>query len=114
MKIEHIQPAGIEKVQSYTHVVTATGGKTVWISGQVAKDVDGNVVGKGDLNAQVAQVYENLTLALVAAGATFRNVVKVNIYVVNYEPSMLAGIREIRSRYTGPENPQPATTLVGV
>ncbi|MFB3825588.1 MAG: RidA family protein [Bryobacteraceae bacterium] len=112
--IRHIQPAGLSKAPTaYTHVVTARPGTVIWISGQISQNAKGEVVGKGDLNAQLNQVWENLRTALEAAGATFRDVVKINTYVVNYKPSMRDAIRAARSRHMGPGEP-PAATLVGV
>ena len=48
-EIQHIQPKGISSSPAYSHVVTAKGGKTIWISGQVSQNAKGEVVGKGDL-----------------------------------------------------------------
>ena len=76
-------------------------------------DKDGNIVGKGDLKAQARQVLENVTAALAAAGATFKDVVKANTYVVNLGPDSLAAIREARADFYPAEDP-PASTLVGV
>ncbi len=110
---QFINPAGMMKPTSYTHVVIAQPGRIVHIAGQVAFNEKGEVVGKGDLRAQTAQVLENLTSALKAAGATWNDVVKINTYVVNYSPEMLPALREVRSKYiTGPN--LPASTLVGV
>jgi enamine deaminase RidA (YjgF/YER057c/UK114 family) len=111
--IQHIQPKGLAKPTGYTHVVTAAPGKTIWISGQVAQNAQGEITGKGDLEAQLTQVYENLKLALASAGATCQDVVKVNTYIVNYKPAMRAKLREIRGKYMGSGEP-PASTLVGV
>jgi enamine deaminase RidA (YjgF/YER057c/UK114 family) len=111
--IRHISPDGIAKSPAYTHVVTARPGTVIWISGQVAQNAKGEIVGKGDLKAQLNQVWENLRLALAAAGASFQNVVKINTYVVNYKPSMRADIREARARFMGNIEP-PASTLAGV
>jgi enamine deaminase RidA (YjgF/YER057c/UK114 family) len=111
--VQRIQPKGISASPSYTHVVTAKGGRTVWISGQVAQNAKGEIVGKGDLKVQLTQVYENLKLALASVGATFNDVVKVNTYIVNYKPSMRADVREVRAKFMGAANP-PASTLVGV
>jgi len=83
------------------------------VSGQVALDAKGEIVGKGDLRAQTAQAMENVKTALAAAGATPQNAVKVNYYVVNLKPDLLPTIREVRSRYFSAEHP-PASTLVGV
>ena len=69
----------------YSHVVITDRPKLVFISGQLSKDEQGNVVGKGDIRAQIRQVGVNLKLALAAAGATFDDVVRSNTYVTDYE-----------------------------
>ena len=108
--IVRTNPQGLSTPTGYSHVVTAQGGKTVYIAGQVAFDAKGQLVGKGDLAAQTRQVFENLTVALKAAGATFANVVKANTYM--RDASQVAVVREIRSKYfTGD---LPASTLVEV
>lgn len=108
---QFIQPEGLTKPPSYTHVVVA--GNTVYISGQVAANEKGEVVGRGDLRAQVTRVYENLALCLKSAGLTFDDVVKMNTYVVDFKPADLAVIREVRTNYLNKEHP-PASTLAGV
>jgi enamine deaminase RidA (YjgF/YER057c/UK114 family) len=110
---QFINPKELSAPGSYTHVVTVNQGKLIFVSGQVALNKQGEVVGKGDLRAQATQVYENLKVALAAVGATFADVVKVNTYVVNYKPADAAIIREIRSKYNVPER-LPASTLIGV
>ncbi len=111
--IRHINPTGLSKSPAYSQAVTAKPGTIVWISGQVAADAKGEVVGKGDLKAQLNQVWMNVKTALTAAGATLQDVVKINTYVVNYKPSMRSDIRDARSRFMGTAEP-PAATLVGV
>ncbi len=106
-----INPPELSKPAGYSHVVVAGG--TIYISGQVSVDLNGQVVGKGDLRMQVTRVYENLKLCLQSAGATFNDVVKMTTYVVNYKPEDIAVIREVRKNYLSGENP-PASTLVGV
>jgi enamine deaminase RidA (YjgF/YER057c/UK114 family) len=113
MEKKFINPPTIATPRGYTHIVTATSGRMIWISGQVAFNVKGELVGKGDLRAQTTQVYENLKNALAAAGATTADVVKVNTYVVDFKPADLAIIREVRGQYFAFEN-MPASTLVGV
>jgi enamine deaminase RidA (YjgF/YER057c/UK114 family) len=109
-----INPAALAAPHGYSHVVTAKGaGKTVFISGQVAWNAKGDIVGKGDLRAQTIQAYENLKTALAAAGASFSDMVKMNTYVVNLRPEDVAVIREVRSRYLPADKP-PASTLIGV
>lgn len=112
-KIQFLNPKGLSKPKGYTQVVVAQTGKLVYVSGQVPLNAKGEVVGKGDFRAQVAQVMDNLNTALAAAGATMKDVVKVNYYVVNLKPEQVSVIREVRSKYFSAEHP-PAGTLVGV
>jgi enamine deaminase RidA (YjgF/YER057c/UK114 family) len=63
--------------------------------------------------AQTEQAFHNVSLALAAVGATFRDVVKTSLFVVGLKPEHVPIIREVRSRYVSPEHP-PASTLVGV
>ena len=113
MEKNFINPPELAVPRGYTHAVTATGGKMVFIAGQVAWDVKGEIVGKGDLRAQATQAYANLKAALAAAGATTADVVKMNTYVVNFKSADLPVIREVRSQFFPQEN-LPASTLVGV
>lgn len=110
---ERLNPPELSRPRGYSHVVTARGGKQVFVAGQVALDAEGNVVGKGDLKAQADKVFDNLRLALRAAGAAPQDVVKLNTYVVGYKAQDLAVVREARSRALG-DSAVPASTLVGV
>jgi enamine deaminase RidA (YjgF/YER057c/UK114 family) len=110
---QFLNPPGLSKPMGYTQVVVAQTGKLVYVSGQVPLNASGEVVGKGDLRAQVTQVMENLKTALAAAGATMKDVVKANYYVVNLKPEQVPVIREVRNKYFSAEHP-PAGTLVGV
>jgi len=113
MQTQFLNPPALCPTFGWTQVVTATGGKTVYISGQVSVDERGAVVGKGDLRAQSEQTFKNLQQALAAVGATFRDVVKTNLYVVGLKPEHVPVLREVRSRYVNAEQP-PASTLVGM
>jgi len=99
----------------FTQVVTVEnhGVKTVHISGQVGVDSQQNVVGAGDLAAQTEQAFANLATALVSAGATFADVVKINIYVVRYKYEDAAVIGEMIRRHFS-ASPPPACSLIGV
>jgi enamine deaminase RidA (YjgF/YER057c/UK114 family) len=110
---EHKNPSGLSTPRGYTHVVSASGGRTVYVAGQVALDVKGEVVGKGDLRAQARQVFENLRIALAGAGASYKDVVKWTTYVVNLKADDLPVIREARAEALKDATP-PASTLVGV
>ncbi len=113
--IENIQPDGLVDVRGFgfSHVTKATGGSQVYISGQVSVDEFGRTVGAGDLGAQTRQVMENLQSALASVDATFADVVKINVYIVDYEPSIRGDVMAIRNEYIDPNN-APASTLVGV
>ena len=113
MEKEFLNPAGLPVLPGFSQVVTATQGKIVFISGQVALNANNEVVGKGDLRAQAVQTFENLKGALAAVGATFDDVLKTNTYIVNYTPDMIGMFREVRSQYLPQEKP-PASTLIGV
>jgi enamine deaminase RidA (YjgF/YER057c/UK114 family) len=114
MPLEHINPPGLSTPTGYTHVVVASGGRTVYVSGQVALNERGEVVGEGDLEAQLRQVYENLKAALAAAGAGFEHVVKQTTFVVNFDAARdRPVIGRVRSQYLPASDP-PASTLVGV
>ena len=113
MEKQFINPDGLAKPGVYTPAVTARGGKIIYLSGQVSQDSAGKVVGKGDLLAQTEQVYRNLQTALGGAGATFNDVVKLNVYVVNFKPEHRDLLQSVRARYVSKDHP-PASTLIGV
>jgi enamine deaminase RidA (YjgF/YER057c/UK114 family) len=113
MKSQFLDPPELCPTFGWTHVVTAPSGRTVYVSGQVSVDARGEVVGRGDLREQTRQAFENVKLALAAAGTTFHDVVKTSIFVVGLRADHVPIIREIRSRYVWTEHP-PASTLVGV
>jgi enamine deaminase RidA (YjgF/YER057c/UK114 family) len=113
MEKRFINPQGVAVSPAYTHAVEVSGGRTVFISGQVALDEKGELVGRGDLRAQTRKVFENLKLSLTAAGAGFDDVVKLTYYIVGYRPEHLAPIREVRGEYLSKTHP-PASTLIGV
>ena len=110
---EFLKPSGLAPAHGYTHAVVTRPGKLTFLSGQVANDPSGQLVGKGDLKAQTEQVFANLKTALAAAGATFNDVVKITWYVKNYKPEDLPALRAIRDKYVNTAEP-PASTLVGV
>jgi enamine deaminase RidA (YjgF/YER057c/UK114 family) len=68
MQKEFFNPPALNPTNGFTHVVTATSGKTIYVSGQVSVNERAEVVGKGDLRAQVEHVFANLKIALAAAG----------------------------------------------
>jgi enamine deaminase RidA (YjgF/YER057c/UK114 family) len=108
-----VNPPGLKPLGMYSNVACARGGTVVFISGQVAVDSQGNIVGKGDIESQAVQVFENLKLALEAAGGTFQDVLKFTIFIKNLTPEARKAVTGVRSRYISPANP-PAATMVGI
>jgi 2-iminobutanoate/2-iminopropanoate deaminase len=105
--IKHIQPKDTFALSGLSAGVMVDGA-CLFVSGQVAFDESGAVVGKGDFAAQVAQVMKNLEAVLRDAGATFRDVVRLNVFLADRK--YLAQWREVRAQYLQP--PYPASTLV--
>ncbi len=108
--MKHVNPPELAKPTGYTHVVEVVGGRTLYISGQVAVDRTGAVVGKGDLKAQTRQVFENLKSALTASGATLDDVVKITVFMSDI--SQVQTVRDVRDGYFK-KNP-PASSAVEV
>jgi reactive intermediate/imine deaminase len=99
-------------IGSYSHVVRVESTDATWlhVSGQIALDPEGTLVGQGDLTAQTEQVFENLARILEAGGATFADVVKIQTYLTTLDG--LQGMRDVRSRYI-PGEP-PASTAIRI
>lgn len=108
--LEHIPPDGVAPGNGYSHVVVGEG-RLVVISGQVALDAEGNVVGEGDAAAQAHQVFENLQRCLAAGGATFADVAKLTFYVTDI--AVLPEVRTARDARIDTARP-PASTAVQV
>ncbi len=97
-----------EPISHFTHVVRV--GPLVFVSGCVASDASGEIVGGGDATAQARQVHENLKRCLEAAGASFADVCKVTVFVKNVADR--EKINGVRKEYFGAS--RPASTLVEV
>ncbi len=110
MTIERIDPPGLRRPPTYAPVVRVTGGRTVYLSGQVPADLDGNV--PEDFTAQAKQVYENLRLALAGVGADFTNLVRMTTYIVGFSEERRAALSAVRSEAMG--DARAASTLLGV
>jgi enamine deaminase RidA (YjgF/YER057c/UK114 family) len=114
MEIKHLNPDTLLAPRGYSHVVSVEGaGRLVFISGQVAVDKEGKIVGQGDLKVQMKKAAENLVAALAAVGARPADIVKMNTYVVNYTQNDYSAMREARAVLFPSGNP-PASTLIGV
>ena len=96
----YINPDGIAHPTGYTHVVETTARRMAYISGQIALDAQGTLVGPDDMKAQAEQVFRNLQTALAAVGATFDDVVKFTYFVTDI--SQMQAVRDVRDRYVDP------------
>ncbi|MEU3659997.1 RidA family protein [Streptomyces sp. NPDC032940] len=103
-------PDGVAPAAQYSHVVLGTG-RFVAVSGQLALDEDGRIVGEGDAAAQARQVFENLRRCLSAAGASFDDVVKLTFFVTDM--AHLPAIRAARAAHI-PDDRLPAASAVQV
>ena len=92
MSIELSNPPGIPAPEVYRQMAVATGSRTVYLAGQVARTADGTPVGPGDLAAQVEQAYLNVATALASVGGTFADVAKLTVHVVEWSPEKLADL----------------------
>ena len=111
--VQHLNPAGLHHNPAFSQAVVVTGpAKTMYIGGQNAVDVAGNVVGKGDLGAQTRQILENLQTCLNAAGASFEHIVKWTILVVPGQ-SLEAGYA-VFQEFASQVAPPPAITVAYV
>lgn len=104
-----INPPALPPAHGYSHVVIAPPGRMVSISGQVAMDRAGKVVGAGDFRAQCVQVFENLRTALRSAGLDFRDVVRTDMYVTDLDH--LDVLREVRAHYLPADAPATSTLV---
>ena len=117
-KIERMQPEGMNvRMQqgkpAYSHVVTVTvtgPAKMVYIAGQLARDAAGDIVGPGDMRAQLEQTFKNLDLCLKAAGASWADVVKTNTFVTDYQE--FSKHSDVRMRYFGVASPTSTTIQI--
>lgn len=116
MAKEFINPPGLpDWGESFTQViiVQSAPSRTVYVSGQVSVDRYQNLIGEGDLGAQAMKAFQNLEAALAAGGATTKDVVRLNIYVVDYKPADAAVVGEALRRYF-PHGQLPTSTWLGV
>jgi 2-iminobutanoate/2-iminopropanoate deaminase len=95
----------------YWHVYSVSGGqRLIFISGQVPRDKDGNVVGKDDMAKQIEQVGENIKACLKAAGATLDDVVKITSFTTDIDEFFRHA--DTRNRYFG--KAMPASTAIEI
>jgi enamine deaminase RidA (YjgF/YER057c/UK114 family) len=105
---EYKNPDTMSQPAGYTHVVKVD--KTAYIAGQVSVDADGTVVGKGDPEAQVRQIWRNLGAAVQSVGGTLQNIVKTTTYITSTD--YMGAVRKVRDEVHQGSNPPTSTLLV--
>jgi reactive intermediate/imine deaminase len=108
--MKHFNSPSLARPNGYSHAIEVGAGRTIYVSGQIAMDAAGRIVGPGDIMAQTHQVFENLKVALRAADATLDNVVKITVFMTDI--SQIAGFREVRNMYF--TKTPPTSSLVEV
>ncbi|WZX99971.1 RidA family protein [Bacillus sp. FSL W7-1360] len=111
MSKKFMNPKEMPPTFGYTHVVESRHARTIYISGQIALNQDGQVVGVNDLAGQTKQVFENIRIALEAAGVSFEDVIKLTFFLTDI--SQMHVVRDIRDQYISVKNP-PASSAVEV
>lgn len=106
-----VRHPGHDYQQPFSQAVRASGRQTIYVSGQVALDIHGNVVGHGDMRAQAQQALSNLKAILLAGGAHIADVVKLTVYVTDM--SRFAEVQDVRATFWA-GLPLPASTALEV
>jgi enamine deaminase RidA (YjgF/YER057c/UK114 family) len=115
MKKDYVNPPALLQPSGFTQVlVVQDASKIVFVSGQVAIDQAGKLIGQGDLKAQIRQAAKNLKAALGAVDVAPSDIVKINTYIVNYKQSDYSAMREARAELFPEGTAFPASTMVGV
>ncbi|MGV9616504.1 RidA family protein [Nocardia xishanensis] len=116
MPITLMNPKELPKIDAYHQVSVATGAKLIHVAGQVSWDAETTTIGAGDLAAQVEQSFLNVAKALAEVGATFADVVKLTVYVVDWTPDKMNKFEDGVARAAGKLGVTPAApgTLIGV
>lgn len=111
-KLKVIQPKTVHDTTAYSYSHAVRMGNLIFVAGEVARDIDGNLVGKGDVRVQTEQVFKNLKLVLEAAGSDLSKVGKVVVLTTKLEYRPI--IHEVRARFFKEVGHLPASTLAVV
>lgn len=106
MAHEILKLSKVHPTEGYSHAAKA--GNTLYIAGQVAKDLEGNLVGKGDFGTQARQVFTNLKSILDEAGGRIENIVKMTTFLTHFD--YIETYRNVRDEFI--QEPYPPNTLL--
>lgn len=113
VQIDRIRPDFLHNKPHFTNLVTSSGGKTVHLSGLVASTAGGDLVGAGDLAAQMGYIYDTIRRSLELAGATPADVVRQRIFIVGLQLDHRPVIMKAMTDFYG-DGGSAASTCVGV
>ena len=112
-QVHYVNPATLNRNPAFTNVVVVSGSaRTIHIGGQDSVDASGTIIGKGDIQAQTAQVLKNIQAALAAAGADLHHLIKWNMFVVQGQ-DLRAGFAVFQKVWGNRPNP-PAISFAFV
>ncbi|WP_336515585.1 RidA family protein [Pollutibacter soli] len=111
--VRFLNPLTIHKPNGYSHsaIIDLGNSKMVILSGQVALDKDGNLVGKADIAKQTEQVFANIKSSITEIGGNMNQLVKLNYFILHGQE--IQPVREVRNKFINTSTP-PASTLVKV
>ncbi len=114
MSLTPINPPGWKSPIGYSNAMLSTGGRILFLAGQVAFDADQQVVGEADLTAQFEQVMKNLQTVVETANGTLTNIARMTIFVQDKDDYIARGreIGDVYRSFFG--NHYPAMTLVEI
>ncbi|WP_147915480.1 RidA family protein [Ruania zhangjianzhongii] len=115
MAVELFSPDGMFQPVPYHHVSVASGTRHVHVAGQIARTADGEPVATGDLAGQLAHALRNTARGLAGAGATFADVVRLRIFVTDWQPEkyadFVAGIEQVAEELELPDALPPLSAI---
>lgn len=113
MPIEFHRPDNVYRPPSYSHIALVRDGAIAFFAGQVAFDIEGNVVGENDFQAQVQQAFANVETLLSHINASFHDILKMTVFVVDLDMEKRKILLDALNERINLEHP-PANTLIGV
>ncbi len=113
MEKQFANPPTLPTPRNYHHAVAVAGGRTIYLSGQVAFDRERNIIGGDNIVEQTRQALRNMATAVEAGGGAMSDIVQITLHVVNYRPTQLNDIAGTLAEFFEPAC-LPANTLVAV
>lgn len=115
MSRQSLQPADLFPSADFgfAQVVSAEGKKLIFCAGQTAWDKDNNIIGGDDLAQQMEKTLQNVETAVKEAGGERKDICRLTIYIIDYNPDMLDTIAGVLNNFFDKDS-LPANTLLGI